>query len=77
MADTEKEKRLFFDSKRCPGCSIDLPLDCVKCPGCGAKVGKVDRFGRAKEPIDWVAYTLCVATWLLFGFFLWWGFFRD
>jgi hypothetical protein len=49
----------------------------MKCPGCGIKVGKVDRFGRAKEPIDWAAYAICVVSWLMFGFFLWWGFFRD
>ena len=77
MAETEKETRPSFDTKRCHNCSVDLPLECVKCPGCGAKVGKVDRFGRAKEPMDWAAYAMCAVSWLLFGFFLWWGFFKE
>lgn len=77
MTDTHKENRPSFDTKRCPNCSVDLPLNSLKCPGCGLKVGKVDRFGRAKEPIDWKAYAICVVSWILFGFFVWWGFFRD
>jgi hypothetical protein len=52
-------------------------MDCKRCLGCGIKVGNVDRFGRAKEPVDWLAYAMCVVSWFVFGFFLWWGFFRD
>jgi hypothetical protein len=52
-------------------------MDCKRCLGCGIKVGKVDLFGRAKEPVDWLAYAMCVVSWFVFGIFLWWGFFRD
>jgi hypothetical protein len=66
-----------YDVKRCPYCSVELPLDAQLCTGCNQKVGKVDRLGRAKEPIDWKAYTICAVSWLLFIFFVWWGFIRK
>jgi len=63
-------------SKRCPHCFTELPLDAVKCAGCDRKVGNADRHGRAKEPIDWVAYSICAFACLVFASFVWWGFFR-
>lgn len=77
MAESQKKKPSDFDVKRCPFCSVELPLESRQCTGCKMKVGKVDRHGRAREPVDWKAYALCVVSWLLFGFFVWWGFFRD
>lgn len=73
--ENQKEER--FDTKRCPFCSVDLQLDRRQCPVCHRKIGKVDRFGRAKEPVDWKAYALCVFSWILFGVFVWLGFFRQ
>jgi hypothetical protein len=66
-----------FELKRCPYCYVDLPLDVRICPACKQKVGKVDRLGRAKEPIDWKAYSICIVSWIFFVFFVWWGFFRE
>lgn len=70
-------KKLAFDLKRCPHCSVELPLDTMLCSNCKKKVGKVDKLGRAREPVDWKAYTICVFSWLLFVFFVWWGFFKE
>ncbi len=71
------KKSAAFKLKRCPYCSVELPLDSLQCPHCKGKVGKMDKVGRAKEPTDWKAYIICVLSWLLFGFFIWWGFFRK
>lgn len=75
--DQNQNKKKAFDLKRCPYCSVEIPLDLRLCPNCKRKVGRVDRLGRAREPVDWKAYTICVVSWLLFGFFVWWGFFRQ
>lgn len=66
-----------FQFKRCPFCSIELPLNARVCSGCKKKVRNVDRLGRAKEPIDWKAYIVCIFSWIAFVFFVWWGFFRK
>ena len=73
----EKNSSPVVTSKRCPYCSTELALHSRKCLGCGKRVGKVDATGRATEPIDWKAYAWCVAAWLMFAFFIWWGFFRK
>lgn len=77
MAEGQKQIPPGFELKRCPSCSVELPMDCEECPSCKQKVGKVDRLGRAKEPIDWKAYALCAFSWILFVFFVWWGFFKN
>ena len=77
MAENQKQNRPVPELKRCPYCSVELPLGCQECPSCKQKVGKVDRLGRAKEPIDWKAYALCAISWILFGFFVWWGFLKN
>lgn len=77
MAESQRQKPPVTELKRCPYCSVELPLECEECPQCRQKVGKVDRLGRAKEPVDWKAYALCVFSWTLFAFFIWWGFFRN
>lgn len=63
--------------KRCPYCSVDIPIDARICNNCKGKVGKLGRYGRAKEPIDWKSYTMCVVSWIAFGFFIWWSFFKE
>ena len=63
--------------QRCPNCSAELPLDARICPACESRIGEVDRYGRAREPIDWRAYVVCTLAWVLFSLFVWWGFFRD
>ncbi len=77
MPRNQKTGHGRFDTKRCPECGVDLPLDCRKCPACNIKVGGVDPYGRARSPIDWKAYAVCVLAWLVFAFFVWWGFFHS
>jgi predicted amidophosphoribosyltransferase len=66
-----------MELKRCYNCGVELPFDARLCPNCKIKVGKRDKLGRAKAPVDWKAYTICIVSWFIFGFFIWWGFFRK
>jgi hypothetical protein len=66
-----------FRTKRCADCSTELPLTAVRCTGCGRRVGPVDQQGRAKKPIDWTAYGICLLAWVAFGLFVWWAFLKD
>ena len=63
------------DSKRCPYCFAELQLDAERCPSCLEKVGRVRRDGRAREPIDWRSYIICIFAWALFAWVVWYGFF--
>jgi ribosomal protein L40E len=71
------ENELGFSTKRCPDCSAELPLDAESCHECGSRVLKVDRVGRAGKPIDWYAYIVCFLSWLAFGLYTWWAFFKK
>ena len=72
-----KKPLLDYRSKRCAYCSTQLPLDATVCTECKQKVGKVDALGRAKKPINWMAYIICVITWAIFIGYLWWAFFQP
>jgi hypothetical protein len=66
-----------YRTKRCPDCSTELSLNADRCKGCGKRVGPVDSQGRAKKPIDLATYGICVLSWVAFGIFVWWAFFKD
>jgi ribosomal protein L40E len=72
-----RDTELGFTTKRCPECSAELQLDARHCHECGIRVLRVDKLGRAKRPIDWVGYILCFISWLAFGLYTWWAFFKK
>jgi len=68
------EKTQTYSLKICPFCSTRLPIGVKRCFSCNAKVGKVDDGGRAKKPINWLAYITCFFAWLALGLYIWWAF---
>ncbi|HPA14936.1 MAG TPA: hypothetical protein PKV75_06660 [Desulfobacterales bacterium] len=75
MSDHRKNESGSFASKRCPECFTQLPLDTEICTSCGMKIGKVDKYGLAKKPVDWLSYVLCLLSWVGLAVFVWWAFF--
>ncbi len=70
---TEKDPITF---KRCPDCSANILLDATECSSCGVKVGGIDKFGKAKKPINWGAYLFTFLAWSSFLCYIWWAFFK-
>jgi hypothetical protein len=33
--------------------------------------------GIARKPFNWLAYLVCFLSWLAFGLYVWWAFFRQ
>ena len=62
-------------TKKCPYCYTHLPLDVKICFSCKKKVGKVEKHGMAKKPVDWISYIVCLIAWLGFFLYMWWAFF--
>ncbi|MEW5908397.1 MAG: hypothetical protein AB1659_01200, partial [Thermodesulfobacteriota bacterium] len=77
MKNLFRRKKVSTEIKFCPNCGIELPLRAKECFSCHTKVGKRDRFGRAKRPIDWIAYATCIISWLVLIVYCWWAFFRK
>ncbi|WP_300667801.1 hypothetical protein [Desulfoluna sp.] len=70
-----KAKRVFT-FKRCPYCFTNLSLTAETCLGCHKRVGKVDRFGLAKKPINYLGY-LAAFMWVgIFIGYIWFAFIR-
>jgi len=63
--------------KKCPECFAYLPIDAQVCVSCKKKVGKIDKHGIAKKPVDWMSYVRCLLMWCLFCLYMWWAFLRD
>lgn len=61
--------------KRCPECFVSLPIDAKRCFSCKARVGRVDRFGKARRPVNWYSYLICLLTWAALIFYIRWAFF--
>lgn len=74
---TKNKRKNAFNSKRCPECATELPLDFTRCTNCGKRVGKVDRTGRAIKPIDWFSYVKAILSLLVFALFIWWAFLKE
>ncbi|MFW5908744.1 MAG: hypothetical protein ACOCR8_03805 [Desulfosalsimonas sp.] len=67
--------RQEFLVKRCPECFVSLPIDAKQCFSCKAKVGGVDRYGKAKRPVNWFSYLTCILVWMFLILYIKWAFF--
>ena len=75
MARTSlKPKKTQYTVKRCPECFTELALDATVCVSCKKKVGKVNSYGIAGKPVNWFAYAMCSASWIVFLLYIWWAF---
>ena len=76
ISDHTKNEAPVFVSKKCPECLTSLPLDATQCTSCKKKIGKVNKNGIAKLPIDWMSYLICVLSILGFCLYIWWAFLK-
>jgi len=66
-----------YSIKRCPYCSANLKGTDTKCHSCNRKVGPGNEQGIAEKPFDWKGYTMSVAAFIAFIYFMWFAFFRN
>jgi len=60
--------------KRCPECFINLPLDAKVCFSCRTRVGRVDKFGKARKAPNWISYIICIVSWAILIAYINWVF---
>jgi len=77
MSKSDSGKGRGISYKRCPECFSKMPHRAKTCHECGQKLLEADKFGLAKKPINWSGYTIALALWVVFGYFLWWAFFKS
>jgi len=77
MGKSNSEKDSGHSYKRCPECFSKLPHHAKTCHECGQKVHEADKYGLAKKPVNWLGYGTALVLWIIFGYFLWWAFFRT
>ena len=77
MASKSKSQPIPHITKKCPECLSYIPLNAEVCDMCNHKVGEVLHYGMAKKRIDWKSYIICFLSWLAFGLYIWWAFFRE
>jgi hypothetical protein len=66
------DEAFSVQAKRCPECFINLPLDAKKCFSCRTRVGKVDKYGKARKSPNWTSYIICIISWaILIGYIQW------
>lgn len=75
LLNKQKEPKYAYLVKRCPECFINLPIDAKRCFSCHARVGKVDRFGKARKTTNWISYVVCILSWLALILYIKWAFF--
>jgi predicted nucleic acid-binding Zn ribbon protein len=75
--EENNEIKLPRPYKQCPDCLEKLPLDAKKCSQCGQRVGKIMSDGKARKPIDWLAYAISAALIGAFIYYMRWAFFSD
>ena len=63
-------------TKRCPECSVHIPIDATKCPDCGKRVGSVDKHGVGRKAVNYKAYVELIVALALLGGFVWWFFIK-
>ena len=66
-----------FPSKKCPHCSIYLPVEANRCTSCKQKVGPPDKYGIAKKPVDLKAYIIAILSIAALGYYIWWAFLKQ
>jgi len=64
-------------TKRCPECSVHIPLEATRCPECGKRVGLVGKHGVAQKAVNYRAYAELIIALVVFGAFVWWFFLKD
>jgi hypothetical protein len=64
-------------TKRCPECTVHIPIDATRCTDCGKRVGPVDKSGVARRATNYRAYAEMIIAFVVFGLFVWWFFFKD
>jgi hypothetical protein len=64
-------------TKKCPECFAYLRLDAKVCHACGKGVGAVTPVGLAEKTVDVKGYVVALVAAVVFGVFMWWGFFTD
>ena len=69
-----REKKIETAVKRCPECFVNLPLDAKECFACHAKVGGVDKYGKARRAVNWISYIICIIAWTVFFVYIKWAF---
>ncbi|MDA3895634.1 MAG: hypothetical protein PF482_05745 [Desulfobacteraceae bacterium] len=58
--------------KRCPECFVSLPLDAKRCYSCHARIGRADKYGKARKSVNWISYIVCFISWaILFAYIKW------
>jgi hypothetical protein len=70
MAEIETRK-----NKTCPYCFVPLSLDAETCFSCKKTVGKIDKHGMAKKPVNIWSYIVCFLAWAGFFIYIMWAFF--
>lgn len=75
-ANAKENAPRAFSFKRCPYCFTTLKLTAESCLGCHKRVGKADRNGLARKPINYMGY-LAALMWVgIFIGYIWFAFFR-
>ena len=64
-------------TKRCPECTVHIPIDATRCTACGKRVGPVDKHGVAQKAINYRAYAEMLIAFAALGLFVWWFFLKG
>ena len=75
MAEKNNPERPVYSVKICHNCGTPLAVTADTCFSCHHKVGDVGKHGKAKKPVDWKAYVVCIFAWVSFFVYIWWAFF--
>lgn len=72
----KKESDTFniFQVKRCPECFVNLDLDAKECFSCHTRVGRVDKYGKARKAPNWISYITCIISWAILIAYIHWAF---
>jgi len=77
MENEQEEIKLPKAYKQCPDCLEKLPLEAKKCTQCSTRLGKIMPDGKARKPIDWIAYIVSAALITVLVYYIRWAFFSD
>lgn len=77
MSNQKKKKDSSFTTKKCYDCSTYLPLNAEICTACKKKVGKVNEYGIAEKPTDWIGYIVSFLLWAALFVFIWKAFIQS
>jgi len=64
-------------TKRCPECSVYIPIEATRCPDCHKRVGPADKHGVGRKAVNYRAYAEMVIAFVVLGVFVWWVFLKD